>query len=301
MWLGSSHPDLVVLFLRSNHFFGSFPSHLCHLKHLQLLDLALNHISGSIPKCINSLTALTSPISTTGHLYKGPLDFFHCDDLAFWLWKGRDLSSNLGQIKSIDLSSNKITGPIPREIMELVGLISLNLSRNLLTRRITTEIGALRSLEVLDLSENQLSGGIPSSIALINSLNFLDLSNNNLSGIIPTGPQLNTFNATAYEDNPNLCGFPLPKKCPGETNQNPAVNRGGDHAGIQETEDGFITPGFYVSVALGFVIGFLGVFGTLLLNRSWQFSHFNFLNNVKDKQDATVVVNMARLRRQHQT
>ncbi|KAK7857774.1 receptor-like protein eix2 [Quercus suber] len=27
--LGSSHPDLVVLFLRSNHFFGSIPSHLC--------------------------------------------------------------------------------------------------------------------------------------------------------------------------------------------------------------------------------------------------------------------------------
>ena len=301
MWLGSSHPDLVVLFLRSNHFFGSIPSHLCHLTHLQLLDLALNHISGSIPKCINNLTALTSPISTIGHLYKGPLDFFHCDDLAFWLWKGRDLSSNLGQIKSIDLSSNKLTGPIPREIMELVGLISLNLSRNLLTRRITAEIGALRSLEVLDLSENQLSGGIPSSIALINSLNFLDLSNNNLSGIIPTGHQLNTFNATAYEGNPNLCGFPLPKKCPGETNQNTAVNRGDDHAGIQETEDGFITPGFYVSVALGFVIGFLGVFGTLLLNRSWRFSHFNFLNNVKDKMNVTVVVNMARLRRQHQT
>nr|XP_023871759.1 receptor-like protein EIX2 [Quercus suber] len=172
--------------------------------------------------------------------------------------------------------------------MEPVGLISLNLSRNLLTRRITTEIGALWSLEVLDLSENQLSGGIPSSIALINSLNLLDLSNNNLSGIIPTNPQLNTFNATAYEGNPNLCGFPFQKKCPGETSQNPNMNRGGDHASIQETEDGFITLGFYVSVDLGFVIGFLGVFGTLILNRSWRFSHFNFLNNVKDKLDAIV-------------
>ena len=217
------------------------------------------------------------------------------------LWKGRDLSSNLGQIESIDLSSNKLTGPIPREIMELAGLISLNLSRNLLTRRITTEIGVLWSLEYLDLSKNQLSSGLPPSIALINSLNFLDLSNNNLLGIIPTGPQQKTFNAIAYEGNPNLCGFPLPKKCPRETTQNPVVNRGGDHAGIQETEDGFITPGFYVSVTLGFVIGFWGVFGTLLLNRSWRFSYFNFLNNVKDKLDAIVVVNMARLQRQHQT
>ena len=134
--------------------------------------------------------------------------------------------------------------------MELAGLISLNLSRNLLTRRITTDIGVLRSLEYLDLSKNQLSSGIPPSIALINSLNFLDLSNNNLLGIIPTGPQQKTFNAIAYEGNPNLCGFPLPKKCPRETTQNPVVNRGGDHAGIQEMEDWFITPGFYVSVTL---------------------------------------------------
>nr|XP_023871747.1 receptor-like protein EIX2 isoform X2 [Quercus suber] len=135
-----------------------------------------------------------------------------------------------------------------------------------------------------------------------NQTGHIIMLNLNFSNLEPLrGPQLSTFNATAYEGDPNLCGFPLPKKCPGETTQNPAVNRGGDLASIQETEDGFITPGFYVSVALGFVISFLGVFGTSLLNRSWRFSHFNFLNNVKDKLDATVVVNMARLRRQHQT
>ena len=48
MWLGSNHPNLIVLLLQSNRFFGSIPSHLCHLTHLQVLGLALNQISGSI-------------------------------------------------------------------------------------------------------------------------------------------------------------------------------------------------------------------------------------------------------------
>lgn len=94
--------------------------------------------------------------------------------------------------------------------------------------------------------------------------------NNNLFGEIPIGSQLNTFNAITYEGNPNLCELPLPKKCSGEdATQNPAVNTGSGHAGIQEEEDGFVTLGFYVTVTLGFIAGFWGVVGTMVLNRSW--------------------------------
>jgi len=57
------------------------------------------------------------------------------DDRAIWMWKGREreYQSILALVKSIDLSSNKLVGTIPREILKLDGLISLNLSRNLLT------------------------------------------------------------------------------------------------------------------------------------------------------------------------
>ena len=128
------------------------------------------------------------------------------------------------------------------------------------------------------------------------------MSNNNLSGKIPTGSQLNTFNATTYEGNPNLWGFPLPNKCSGEdTTQNPVVNTSSGHAIIQEEEDGFVTLGFYVSVTLGFVVGFWGVVGTMVLNRSWRFSYFKFLNNFKDKLYVTEAVIMVRLQRQLQT
>ena len=38
--------------------------------------------------------------------------------------------------------------------------------------------------------------------------------------------------------------------------QNSVENRGSEYAGIQEEEDGFIALGFYVSMALGVVVGF---------------------------------------------
>ncbi|XP_065630155.1 receptor-like protein EIX2 [Quercus suber] len=312
IWLGSNHPNLIVLLLRSNRYFGSIASHLCHLTYLKVLDLALNQILGSIPICLKNIIGLTqkwTPNSTITHSYNYTISLdssaiSRYDDHAIWIWKGREYEykSILGLVKSIDLSSNKLIEEIPREIMELNGLISLNLSRNLLTGRIPLDIGLLESLNSLDLSKNHLCGGIPSSISQINSLSFLNLSNNNLSGEIPTGPQLNTFSATSYEMKPNLCGFPLPNKCLGEEmTQNSIENRGSEHASIQEEEDEFITVGFYVSMALGVVVGFRGVFGTLLLNKSCRFSYFKFLDIVKDKIYVTGAVNMNKLRRRLQT
>ena len=305
MWLGRSHPNLVVLVLRSNHFYGRIPPHLCLLTHLQLLDLALNRITGSIPKCLNNLTSMTdtkSPNVAINHSYEILSSSYV--DRTIWMWKGREFEyrKNLVLVKSIDLSSNKLIGVIPKEIVMLNGLISLNLSRNLLTGKITSDIGLLHSLEVLDLSDNKLGGEIPSTISLIDSLNSLNLRNNNLSGRIPTGTQLSTFNASTYEGNPNLCGFPLPKNCLGEeTPQNPTVNRSSGDASMQDEKDGFITQGFYVSATIGFVVSFWGVCGTLLLNRSWRLSYFKFLINIRDQLYMIGVVTTARLQRQLQS
>ena len=310
MWLGSSLQNLVVIILRSNHLHGSLPLHLCHLAHLQVLDFALNQISGSIPKCFNNLTALTQKVranATISHIYDQYFGSFYMtrtyDDHVLLMWKGReyDYKHILGLLKIIDLSSNKLTGAIPEEITELTGLISLNLSRNLLSGQIISNIGELQSLDFLDLSKNQLSGRIPSSLSHIDRLSVLDLSNNNLSGKIPTSPQLDTFNASSYEGNPNLCGAPLLEKCPGEEiAQNPAMNGSREHAGMQDEKEGFISIGFYVSVALGFIAGFWGVVGTLVLNMSLRVAFFRFLNDFKDRLYVAISVNLARVQRQLQ-
>ncbi|PQP95674.1 putative LRR receptor-like serine/threonine-protein kinase [Prunus yedoensis var. nudiflora] len=284
-WLGASLQNLTILILQSNNFYGSIPPQLCHLTRIQLLDLSMNNISGTIPKCLNSLTTLTqkgSSSQTIRHSFTGDsaqITFYEVyDDEASLIWKGlrAEFKSNLGLLKSIDLSSNKLIGEIPSEITHLVGLISLNLSRNQLTGQIPSRIGNFQELESLDLSRNQINGKIPTSLSWIASLGKLNLSENNLFGKILIGTQLQSFDY-AYDGNCLLCGAPLPRTCPEEEKgpgQSVLVN--------QDGQDGLITQGYYISMRLGFAVGFWEVCGTLLLNRSCRYTYFNFLTFLND-------------------
>ncbi|BFG41263.1 hypothetical protein CerSpe_275370 [Prunus speciosa] len=247
----------------------------------------MNNISGIIPKCLNNWTTLAQ----NGHSIPSidysdiiPLsgDFYYLPnvDEEYLTWKGvrSKYKSILGLVKSIDLSCNKLSGEIPTEITYLVGLVSLNLSRNRLTGQIPSRIGNLQELDSLDLSRNQINGRIPISITRINRIGYLDLSENNLSGKIPIATQLQTFDY-AYGGNPMLCGEPLPRSCPEEKNgpgQSVLVNK--------DDKDGLITQGFYISMGLGFAVGFWGVCGTLLLNRSCKYTYFKSLTFLNDWQ-----------------
>ncbi|TYJ26157.1 hypothetical protein E1A91_A07G099200v1 [Gossypium mustelinum] len=163
-WIGKRLESLIVLRLRSNKFHGGIPSTLCHLQFLQVLDLSLNNISRSIPSCLNNLTTIAnlgSLIATIvlGYVYPDIYDinsnivkhggFF--DDHLLVIWKGveQEYQRTLGLLKSIDLSSNKLSGEIPQEIASLQGLITLNLSRNTLSGCIIREIGQLKAMESL--------------------------------------------------------------------------------------------------------------------------------------------------------
>ncbi|XP_016649759.1 PREDICTED: LRR receptor-like serine/threonine-protein kinase GSO1 [Prunus mume] len=297
-WLGVSLKYLVILMLSSNHFNGSLPSQLCHLTHIQILDFSMNIISGSIPKCLTNLTTLAqkgNPSLNISHYYVishrrwGKL---YNDDATF-MWKGgmQTYKSTLGLVKRIDLSSNKLTGEIPSEITQLVGLVSLNLSRNQLIGQITPEIGNLQSLDSLDVSRNHINGRIPTSLARIDRLGFLDLSYNNLSGKIPVGTQLQGFDPSFYVGNLQLCGPPLKKMCADEVEKGPRKHT--DFIN-QEDKDELITLGFYISMGLGFVVGFWGVCGTLIFSRSWRYAYMKFLNGLND----WLFVRIALLKRQ---
>ncbi|KAL8528910.1 hypothetical protein ACS0TY_006399 [Phlomoides rotata] len=123
--------------------------------------------------------------------------------------------SNCTNLQSLDLSSNSLSGPIPPELQYLVNLALLNLSSNALSGPIPQQLALCAYLNVIDLHDNKLSGPIPQQIGLLARLSVFDVSNNKLSGPIPpllgnrTG-NLARFNASSFEQNKDLYGYPLP-------------------------------------------------------------------------------------------
>ncbi|MQM12177.1 hypothetical protein Taro_045089 [Colocasia esculenta] len=222
-WIGEHLRHLRLLRLRSNKFHGAIPRELAQLSYLQILDLAHNNLSGSIPRSFSNFTAMIREHKSSRQpfVHSGSSDRIGYAyvllrstyvDRAVIATKGRELEydKTLFLVTSLDLSSNNLSGDIPEELTNLVGLRSLNLSKNQLTGEIPSKIGDMRNLETFDLSKNKLSGAIPSSISSLNSLVHLNLSNNGLSRRIPSGNQLWTLtDPSIYEGNPDLCGFPL--------------------------------------------------------------------------------------------
>ncbi|KAK9116386.1 hypothetical protein Sjap_015333 [Stephania japonica] len=285
-WQEKGFPRLKILRLHSNLFTGRVPSQLCSLSSLQVLDLGKNELSGQVPQCFGNFSAMAvvhndNDTENNGLSWGGVYNSYSFD-VTMTVSKGRELnfSSNLRLLKSIDLSNNNLTGDIPQELTILVGLNILNLSQNHLHGMIPEKIGKLAQLESLDLSHNQLSGPIPPSIASLNFLSHLNLSYNNLKGRIPSGNQLNTlYNSSIYEGNPELCGPPLANKCEGyePTEGEPSTPRNED----EHNEVG--TTSFYVSMGVGFIVGFLGVFGILVLKDSWRHSCFQLIDAINNQ------------------
>ncbi|CAN6568062.1 unnamed protein product [Malus baccata var. baccata] len=91
-WLGVGLSNLTIFILRSNYFYGSIPSQLCNMGRIQILDFSMNNISGSIPKCLNSLTNLAQKGSsslTIHHYYSlGNETESEYDDEESLIWKG---------------------------------------------------------------------------------------------------------------------------------------------------------------------------------------------------------------------
>ncbi|KAK3403899.1 hypothetical protein EUGRSUZ_K00256 [Eucalyptus grandis] len=296
-WIGPSFPLLQILRLRENMFNGSIPSQLCLLSALQILDMAVNNMTGTIPNCLGHMkglklnksidegNSLASPdIPTTDWTQE------HVEQVV----KGVDLDYTTLDLKlmvNLDLSSNKLVGPILRELTLLSGLRGLNLSRNFLSGGIPTMIGDMRLLESLDLLNNHLSGTIPQSFSAFISLSKLDLSHNNFTGPIPKGNQIQTLDdPSIYADNPLLCGDPLQKKCPKAEAPRAPKEVANEEGKLEKVM-------FYIVIMLGFAIGFWAVVGSLVYKKNWRQVYFNFVDRKVDMVYVIVAVKAAELRR----
>ncbi|KAB2059574.1 hypothetical protein ES319_A11G314900v1 [Gossypium barbadense] len=243
-WIGDKLSNLVILSLRSNNFDGHIPHNICDLQFLQNLDLAHNNISGVIPKCFNNLIYGDS--------------FYRFSWSALLVLKGREDEYE-----------------IPKEIGSLVGLLSLNFSGNLLTGNIPDSIGNIELMESLDLSMNRLNGEIPPSFSNLNFLNHFNVSYNNLTGQIPTSTHLQSFDNLSYVGNHHYRP-PLTKNCASKGIPTDVANNGSSSEGNKVNS-------LYVSIALGFVMGFWGVVAPLFFIRSWRIAYYRMLDHICGK------------------
>ncbi|KAK6134783.1 hypothetical protein DH2020_031453 [Rehmannia glutinosa] len=278
-WVGAFNLSIRYLSFGGNRFHGIIPLEICSLTQIQILDLSRNNISGNVPSCFDNFTWLVEKNTTSvvftaiGYVFTVVENFFQeYVDYASVSWKGQEseyYTKNLRLLKLIDLSSNRLVGNIPETFSSLKGLVSLNLSRNSLTGSIKTDIGQMEMLEVLDLSSNHLSGGIPIGLGQLHYLDVLDLANNDLSGEIPSSTQLQSFNASVFAGNSQLCGRPL-ALCPGEGPDPSTGNQLGD-TDDDENDDGdgvlMFLKEFGIPIFLGFMFGFWGVVASLLVKK----------------------------------
>ncbi|CAN6552803.1 unnamed protein product [Malus baccata var. baccata] len=276
VWL-SKLEKMVQLDLSSNRLTGPIPGWLGTLPSLSSIYLDNNFISGEFPKELCRLQALRSEkaATQTGH-----------DDLELPVYyQIFNESAVLLQVKylsnlrtAINLSNNSLSGNIPRDIGQLQLLQQLDIGFNKLSGNIPHQISNLRNLDKLDLSRNNLSGEIPASLSSLNFLSKFSVAYNNLHGEIPLGTQLQSFDATAFEGNPGLCGSPLPNKCQKKSPGDSDTTK--DQEDVHDSGNGI--PWLQISVSLGFIVGFWGVCGPLALNRSWRYAYFEFFSNVLD-------------------
>lgn len=264
-WLGRL-PELRLLTMRHNEFHGLIgkPKTKFEFPKLRVIDLSYNNFTGELPyQYIFSWDAMKS-VDDSDFMYMNA-DSSFCGFKLCWkierphiiivTFKGREFKYEGLQdvFVFIDLSSNKFEGKIPELIGDLNGLHSLNLSNNMLTGSIPSSLGNLTLLEALDLSGNYLSGKIPQEFLQLNSLVVFNVSHNNLTGTVPQGGQFSTFSSSSFEENPGLCGDPLPKKCTSSP-QLPPIEEDQESGSAFKLDWKFITSGFVSGLVVGVVL-----------------------------------------------
>ncbi|KAI9153688.1 hypothetical protein LWI28_015009 [Acer negundo] len=192
--------------LSYNNFTCTLPTSVGYLTRLQHVDLSSNKFSGPLPTSMGYLTRLEH-LYLSSNNFSGSIPSFHKSKSLNYLGLSQNVSSSV--LETLDLSGNRLEGPIPMSIFELKNLRLVDLSSNKLNGTVQLDvIGRLDNLIYFDLSYNNLTVNVNTSfssfppniwqlklasckLSMIPNLKkfsyirALDLSDNQISGEIP--------------------------------------------------------------------------------------------------------------------
>nr|XP_043614596.1 receptor-like protein EIX2 [Erigeron canadensis] len=288
--------SLRYLYLEFTELNGSIPESIGLLTSLQELYLGNNKLSGSIPTSIGQLSNLYSLVLPRNQL-------------------NGSIPNSLGQLSNLrylDLSWNQLSGVVSEihfaklyNLTKLAlsgnSLITLNMSRHWIPPfqleyldlssswnmgpQFPNWLQTQTHLLILDLSNSRIRDTIPEWFHNISShLQELDLSDNEIGGNLPL---INTNNT----GNNGLCGKPLPRNCK-------ESNLLYTHVGDGESKDSLHgLSWFYTGMVSGFVIGFMGLTGSLHFIRIWRITYFEMIENVCSWLTISILVTLSRIKR----
>ncbi|XP_059449524.1 receptor-like protein 7 [Corylus avellana] len=164
--------NLKYYLISNNSLTGNVPEFFCNLTSLQVLDLARNSLSGSLPRCLDNFGASLSVLNLQRNKFQGSIS-------ENWV-KG-------SQLKIIIFSQNQFRGRLPRSLVKCTMLKVLDLGNNQFNDRFPSWLKNLPNLKVLILRSNKFNGPIEISNSkyMFPNLQIIDLSYNSFVGKLP--------------------------------------------------------------------------------------------------------------------
>ncbi|KAD2804389.1 hypothetical protein E3N88_37766 [Mikania micrantha] len=271
----------TFVYLSKNRFTGNIPADLCKVPSIKVLDLSQNKLSGRLPECLGNL------------IYLEALDISNNTITGL-------VPSSLGSLiylRTLHLHNNRFEGNLLHSLKNLTPLFTMDMGFNFLVGDLPFWIGeSLLNLRFLNLQSNNFTGKIPLQFCQLNALQHLNLAQNNIFGTIPpcfanlsgmiTNEADRAYETYDYVENilASMKGIQLICK-----EDSSSYNHVGKVEAQDEDEDFWL----YIVMGIGFVVGFIGLLGSLHFIRSWRVAYFEMLENFY----TSILVNLACLRR----
>ena len=188
---GRFMPNLTFFVINNNSFNGTLPDGLCHGGQLTEIAAFNNNLEGPIPPSLGSCSSLKRTRLSYNQFTSIPTGFgrnfalvyldVSYNQLALPLPAGLGANSSLA---FLDLSANVLTGDMSiLEFAQLGNLSSLHLASNNLSGEIPAAMGLCNLLFAVDLSYNSLTGAVPLALANLSAIRELNLQGNNLTAL----------------------------------------------------------------------------------------------------------------------